>query len=271
MTQPVKTEIIEPKTVQAQSPAAMSKNALTPTNLTEALQLSDMLAQSDIVPKEYKGKPGNVLVAIQWGMEIGLPPLQALQNLAVINGRPALWGDAALALVRGSGLLEYILEDDDGETATCRVKRKGEPVEHVRTFGMEDAKQAGLLNKPGPWMQYPKRMRQMRARAFALRDVFPDVLKGVAVAEEAQDIPTEEPKDVIKQSRPAKSKQPEIPRHKELGNAILQHCGNDPKAMRAFVIETLEWPGDTELKGKWFDKLTDEELDILESALKKSA
>ena len=56
---------------------------------------------------------------------------------------------------------------------------------------MDDAKAAGLLGKQGPWTQYPKRMRQMRARAFAVRDVFPDVLKGLPVAEEVMDTPSE--------------------------------------------------------------------------------
>ena len=143
-----------------------------------------------MVPKDFKGKPGNCLVAIQWGMEIGLKPLQAMQNIAVINGRPSLWGDAVIALVRSSPLCESIIEEDDGRTATCRVKRRGEP-EQSRSFSMDDAKAAGLLGKQGPWTQYPKRMRQMRARAFAVRDVFPDVLKGLPVAEEVMDTPSE--------------------------------------------------------------------------------
>ena len=140
-----------------------------------------------MVPKDFKGKPGNCLIAMQWGAELGLKPLQSLQNLAVINGRPALWGDAVIALVLSSSVCEYVNEDDDGETAYCRVKRRG-GLEQVRTFSMEDAKRAGLAGKQGPWSQYPKRMRQMRARAFALRDVFPDVLRGMAVAEELQDM-----------------------------------------------------------------------------------
>lgn len=139
------------------------------------------------MPKDFKGKPANCLIAMQWGAELGLKPLQSLQNLAVINGRPALWGDAVIALVLASPLCEYVTEEDDGETAVCRVKRKGAP-EQVRTFSTEDAKRAGLLGKQGPWTQYPKRMRQMRARAFALRDVFPDVLRGMPVAEELQDM-----------------------------------------------------------------------------------
>lgn len=161
---------------------------LSPQTFEQALTFANYLADSDMVPKDFKGKPGNCLIAMQWGAEVGLKPLQALQNIAVINGRPALWGDSVIALVRASPACEYILEEDNGHTATCKVKRRGEP-EQVRAFSMDDAKQAGLLGKQGPWMQYPKRMRQMRARAFAMRDVFPDVLRGMPVAEEVMDTP----------------------------------------------------------------------------------
>lgn len=164
---------------------------LSPQTFEQALTFSNYLADSDLVPKDFKGKPGNCLIAMQWGAELGLKPLQALQNLAIINGRPSLWGDAVIALVRSSPACEYVIEEDDGRVATCRVKRRGEP-EQLRTFSMEDAKAAGLLNKQGPWTQYPKRMRQMRARAFALRDVFPDVLRGMPVAEEVMDTPATE-------------------------------------------------------------------------------
>lgn len=166
---------------------------LTPTNMAEALQFADMLAKSDIVPKDYQGKPGNVIVAIQWGMELGLQPLQAMQNIAVINGRPSLWGDGMLALVMSCPDCEDISESFDPETitATCTVKRRGKaPV--VRTFSLEDAKRAGLAGKQGPWQQYRDRMIQMRARGFALRDSFADVLRGMYMAEEARDLPQPE-------------------------------------------------------------------------------
>ena len=164
--------------------------SLAPQNLDEALKFADYLANSDIVPKDFQKKPANILVAVQWRMELGLQPMQAMQSIAVINGRPSLWGDAVIALVRSSPLCDYVYETDDGETASCRVKRVGED-EQTRTFSMADAQQAGLKGKQGPWAQYPKRMRQMRARSFALRDVFPDVLRGMPMAEEVQDIPVE--------------------------------------------------------------------------------
>ena len=164
---------------------------LSPQTFDQALTFANYLADSDMVPKDFKGKPGNCLIAMQWGMEVGLKPLQALQNIAVINGRPSLWGDALIAIVRSSPLCEYVQEEmkPDG-TAICRAKRRGES-EQTRTFSDADAKTAGLSGKQGPWMTSPKRMKQLRARAFALRDVFPDVLKGMPMAEEVMDIPQE--------------------------------------------------------------------------------
>ncbi len=178
--------------------------SLTPSSLAEAMEFAGMMSKSSIVPKDYQNNPGNILVAIQWGMEIGLQPLQSMQSIAVINGRPSIWGDAMLALVRSSGLLESINEDVTDSKAVCTIKRRGEQ-EVVREFSIQDAKQAGLTGKQGPWSQYPKRMLQMRARAFALRDVFPDVLRGVHVAEEAQDLSERDmgAADVVGEAQPA--------------------------------------------------------------------
>jgi hypothetical protein len=182
------TELSDPAAPLAAAPSHQPKHmALTPTTIKEAIEFAELLSKSSLVPKDFVGNPGNIIVAIQWGAEVGLAPMQAMQNIAVINGRPCLWGDAVLALVRASGLLDAINEDVTEAGATCTVKRRGSiPVS--RTFTVEDAKRAGLWGKQGPWQTYPKRMLQMRARAFALRDEFTDVLKGMHVAEEAADL-----------------------------------------------------------------------------------
>lgn len=165
---------------------------LMPTSYQEATHYAKIIASSGMVPKAYQGKPQDVFVAMQWGVSIGLHPLQALQNLSVINGKPALWGDAALAMVQRHKDYEYIKETisqtSEGITATCIIKRSGHE-EHTSSFSVEDAKRAGLWGKSGPWTQYPKRMLQMRARAFALRNIFSDALMGVGVTEEVIDMP----------------------------------------------------------------------------------
>jgi hypothetical protein len=159
------------------------------------MEFSKMLADSSMVPRAYQGKPQDIMVCVQWGYEIGLAPMQALQNIAVINGKPSVYGDAAMALVQASPVCEGIEEFVEGEgtrnpVAVCIAHRKGrKPVR--ATFSVEDARRAGLWGKQGPWQAYPKRMLQMRARGFALRDAFPDVLKGLITAEEAADFPDE--------------------------------------------------------------------------------
>ena len=193
-------------------------STLAPRDLGEAMEFSKLIAQSGIVPKDYQGKPANVLVAIQLGMELGLAPMQAMQSIAVINGRPSVFGDGMLAICMAHPAFIDIQETGDDEGATCTVRRRGrEPVTH--SFSKADAKFAGLLNKDGPWKQYPRRMMQMRARAFALRDCFPDALRGIACYEEVGDFerdmgeaqvveetPPQHSHDMAKQTRSEKVK-----------------------------------------------------------------
>ena len=163
----------------------------------DAFRFSKMVAASDFAPKDFKGKPESCLLAIQHGSEVGLSPMQSLQSIAVINGRPTIWGDAALALVQSSPVCEYVREYTEGEgdalVAVCEAKRKGYPAPTVVRFSMADAKRAGLAGKSGPWTQYPARMLTLRARGFALRNAFADALRGLITAEEAQDYPVAEP------------------------------------------------------------------------------
>ncbi len=181
--------------------------------MQDAMTFGKMLADSDFAPKDFKGKAASCVLAVQHGAEIGFGPMQSIQCIAVINGRPSIWGDAALALVMASPVCEYVREtvegDGDAMVATCTAKRRGYPEATVSRFSVADAKKAGLWGKSGPWSAYSRRMLQLRARGFALRDAFPDVLKGLVTAEEAQDYPTPEPsrEPVIVRSKPH---QPEV-------------------------------------------------------------
>lgn len=161
---------------------------IVPSTLDEAMTLARAVVASHMAPSGLE-TPEACMIAILHGLEVGLTPLAALQRIAVIDGRPTIWGDAALALVRASGLCTSIRESVTGSmpeawTAVCEVQRRGDRRPTTRTFSTEDARTAGLWNKPGPWTQYPRRMLQMRARAFALRDTFADVLGGLYLREE---------------------------------------------------------------------------------------
>ena len=182
----------------------MSKvSILEPTNLGEAMEFAQKISSSSMVPKQYQGNPTNTLIAMQWGYEIGLAPMQALQNIAVINGKPSIYGDALLALVRKDPRCMGIDEKMEGENETmnavCILKRKhiDGSIELIkREFNVQMAMRAGLWGKQGPWTQYPERMLQHRARGNCLRDAFPDVIKGIITTEEAQDYPEEKQSDM---------------------------------------------------------------------------
>ncbi|MEZ2410497.1 recombinase RecT [Bosea sp. RCC_152_1] len=179
-----------------------SVNAIVPQTFDDVYRFAQVLSRSGLVPYGMD-TPEKVSVAILTGLEIGVKPMQAVQGIAVINGAPRIWGDLALAVVRGSGQLEKFSEklvgtppadwpspkDDERDyKAVCIVKRKGED-EVVKEYSIADAVVAKLWNKSGPkgptpWVTNPKRMLAMRARAFALRDAFTDILKGMPIAEE---------------------------------------------------------------------------------------
>jgi hypothetical protein len=163
----------------------------TPRTIEQAMRLAEMLADSTFVPKDYQGKPGNVLVAVQLGAEVGLSPMAALQSIAVINGRPGLWGDGALAVVTSHPHFVSIDEGVEGEGderfGWCVLTRQGrKPLRHE--FSVADARRAKLWGKAGPWTEYPDRMLVMRPRSWCLRDLFPDALRGLGVVEELRDM-----------------------------------------------------------------------------------
>lgn len=173
--------------------------AIAPANMGELFRFAEMIAASDLVPKDYRGKPGNCMVAMQMGGELGLSPMQAIQNIAVINGRPSVWGDAMLALCQVQPDYVDTVEtyDPATRTAMCVAKRKGRS-DKIASFSWEEAVTAKLDQKD-TYKQYGKRMLQMRARGFALRDQWTDVLKGLISAEEAQDMPKEVRAEVTSQ------------------------------------------------------------------------
>jgi len=156
---------------------------IVPQSIEEVFRLAQAVSISGLAPRDLN-TPEKITVAIMTGLELGLPPMFSLNKIAVINGRPTLWGDALPGLLwaKGFKIREWIAD----EVAHCEVTRPdGEKI--VRTFSPADAQKAGLKDKAGPWKQYPQRMLQMRARGFACRDGAADVLGGLYIKEEIED------------------------------------------------------------------------------------
>lgn len=188
-----------PDHVAAESPKAIANatlskggvvEALVPQSLDDAFRLAKALASAgDMVPQHFQGKPEATMAAIVRGMEIGLAPMQSLSNIAVINGRACVWGDALPALMQRFGHHIDVKYEGEGDAlkAVATLTRGDTGREVTRDFSIADAKQANLFSKKGPWQQYPKRMLSHRARSWAVRDGAADALMGLQIAEEVQD------------------------------------------------------------------------------------
>ena len=174
--------------------AGGSVQAIVPRTLDEVYRLAQYMSKSGLAPSGMRS-PEQITVAILAGAELGLPPFQAVQSLAVINGRPTLWGDALLATVLGRGVLvrEWMEGEGEESIAHCEITRPDTKVKVERTFSVDDAKRAGLWMRKGrdgqdtPWVTYWPRMLQMRARSWAIRDGCADITRGIWVREEAVD------------------------------------------------------------------------------------
>lgn len=173
----------------------MNTNGLVsyqPQSFGELETFCKRICSTAMAPPAFKNRPEEAAVAIIYGSEIGLPPMTSLQMVAVINGRPGVYGDALPGLAMNKRLISDMREHFEGEafrddfTAVCQVTRPNGTVVEQR-FSVADAKRAGLWDKAGPWKQYPKRMLQWRARGWAIRDAAPHGLFGMT-AEELQDI-----------------------------------------------------------------------------------
>ena len=162
---------------------------LSPQTAEEAYRLSTHLAKSDLCPKSFGQNPANVFAAIMMGAEIGVGPMQAMANIAVVNGRASMWGELVSGLIWGSSVCEKLEDNVSGKGETLAVtitaKRKG-AAEYSYTYTWEDAKVAGLTSKD-TYQKYPKDMLYWKALGRVSKRLFPDVLKGIAIREIADD------------------------------------------------------------------------------------
>lgn len=197
---------------------------IIPSTLEDAMRMAKFICAANLAPASYQDAhknpdPQKIVVGILKALEVGMAPITGLSNIAIINNRPCIWGDGAMALVQAKGLIDQFSEffegaeksagpvtDQAGDvdhtptirdfsddyTAVCRIWRKGQATPYEGRFSVRDAKRAHLWGngKKIPWIEHPKRMLKMRARGFALRDGFADALSGLAIAEEVQDMPS---------------------------------------------------------------------------------
>lgn len=201
-------------TEDRQLPAVLEKHPVAlneergyimPTNIDEAFRFAQAVVTARLAPDSYNNDPSKVMLGAMAAMEAGLPPLYGLRQIAIINGRPTIWGDAAMALIQASGqLADRIVTEIGGGVDTdalpreewpdsygfmVQLYRKGQPTPYIGRFTIADAKRAKLWTdtRKKPWWEHPKRMLLVRAQAFPQRDGFADCLAGLQIREEVED------------------------------------------------------------------------------------
>lgn len=163
--------------------------SLMPKTFNEKYQMAGVMAKSGLLPQGLN-TPEKVCVALEWGHELQLSPMVAVQNIAVINGKPTLSADIMAAVVKRSpeyGGCEWKELSDKAAECVVTRKRNGYEEKTASRFTIEDAAKAGLTSRP-VWRSYPKRMLKHRALAYALRDTFPDILAGIYSQEEMESV-----------------------------------------------------------------------------------
>ena len=216
----------ESKDLVSKSPSSLVEAGvlatLSPAS-REQFIMAEVLAKSQAVPMHWIAKPAAIFSAVQWGKELNIDPMTALNNIYNVEGRMAVSTSLHYGLAAKHpafrGMLKHKVKDPKSES-TVTVKRafpkvtekknqKGEVVSVERseevlsyesTFTIQMAKQANLIKldkTSSAWVKYPERMLFNRALALALRDAFPDVLTGVYTYEELKpDISVEEMRNV---------------------------------------------------------------------------
>jgi hypothetical protein len=150
----------------------------------EVFNLAERISRSMIVPKDYRGKPGDIAVAVLYGQEIGLAPMTSLNRIVVIEGKPTLDAQGMSAVIRMAG--HSLVAEVDSTHATIVGTRKDNGDTMTVTFTIEDAKRAELTSKSG-WKKYPADMCFARAMSRIGRELFSDCLLGFSYTPEEAD------------------------------------------------------------------------------------
>lgn len=223
--------------------------AIIPQTFEETWRVARAVYVAGLAPEALvKGKDGDdaisaVAVSIMSGAELGLKPMVSLRSFTVINGKPALYGDGLINVVRMSGKVTYLrtgCEQRDGKmVGFCEAKRSDTGEDKRVEFSQDDAVRAGLWQteavvtkwnkwdkkneqKPNdsPWWRFPQRMLAWRAAGYCLRELFGDVLGGIrdeyevreiADAEDMRDITPPADTAPVAESKPTPPKPPKPP------------------------------------------------------------
>jgi hypothetical protein len=220
-----------------------SRVVATIPNAANLRTLADDLLKSNLFPAA-KSLPG-VISIIQYGSELGMGPVAALQTMSIVNGRIAMESKAMLGLFKRMGGKVKIIEKTPARAEVKFWYAGDEEQAHTETFTMKDADRIGLSSKQ-VWKQYPEEMLYWRCVAKGLRAYDPNVIMGLYSREEMQDMTP----DVENAPRKAEQANPapdtvdgEIVEPGVSGEGILPSCDeSDPLNDAAPVPDKPDYP-----------------------------
>lgn len=155
-------------------------------------RIAKALASSSLVPQQFQGQQGlaNCIVALEIANRMGLSPLQVMQNLNIIHGRPSWSSQFIIALINGCGRFEPLRYEMSGKGdslachAVAKEKATGNDLKGP-TVTMEMAKAEGWATKAGSkWRTMPELMIRYRAAAMWGRLFVPELLVGITQTQE---------------------------------------------------------------------------------------
>jgi len=160
--------------------------------MDKAYKFACIIAKSDIVPAHYKGKPENVFIAVQTAYRMNLDPMMIMQSTFVVSGKLGMTSAFAISLANSSGLLDggirYRIDGSDAQlkvTAYTNLKKNGEEISF--TISMREA-QAENWTKNPKYKTLPELMLRYRAATLLIRTHIPEVLNGMHMVEELEDV-----------------------------------------------------------------------------------
>lgn len=195
----IETTATEAPTVEvpaqpAAVPAVVEQPAQVPAvaGTSNALwQIANRVARTEMVPKALHGRPEAAFAVMLYGNELGLGPMQSLQSIHFIEGKPSQSADLMRSTVLRHG---HTIDVREWTREKCVLygKRKDDGTDLIVEYTVDDAKDANLLHKD-VWKKFRKDMLLARATTQLCRAKFSDCLSGVIYTpEELEDVVVED-------------------------------------------------------------------------------
>ena len=149
--------------------------------MNAAMQVAEAMCSTELVPKQYRGKPADGAAAILYGAELGLGAIQSLQQVMVINGKPGVEARTMVALLRNHGYTFDVTEDTSTAVTVVGTSPTGET--HTSRWTYEMAEQAGYTKNP-LYSKIPGAMLYAKAATEVCRRLGSHILSGIAYSVE---------------------------------------------------------------------------------------